>query len=119
MIRIAPAVFALLAIAGLSAATTPVELLKPITAEKYPDANAVVVFDSTVVTLQADGRNVTREHRLVKIMTEEGKKAYATSFDSYCLTWSRLEIRLARVITPQGRVVTVPKKDILDVPISL
>jgi transglutaminase-like putative cysteine protease len=119
MIRIAPVVFALLAIAGLSAAATPVELLKPITAEKYPDANAVVVFDSTVVALSADGRNVTREHRLIKILTEEGKKAYATSFDSYCLTWSKLEIRLARVITPQGRVVNVPKRDILDVPMPL
>jgi hypothetical protein len=111
-------VFALLA--GITAAAAPpVALLTSITAEKYPDANAVTVFDSTVVTLQADGRNVSREHRLVKILTEEGKKQNATSFDSYCLIYSKLEIRLARVITPQGKVVNVPKKDILDVPMPL
>jgi hypothetical protein len=72
-----------------------------------------------VVTLQADGRSVAREHRLIKILTEEGKKEHATSFDEYCLTWSKLEIRLARVITPQGKVVNVPKKDIVDVPMPL
>jgi hypothetical protein len=111
-------VFALLT--GIAAAAAPpVALLKNITREKYPDANAVTVFDSTVVTLQADGRNVTRQYRLIKILTEQGKKEHATSFDSYCLIYSKLEIRLARVITPQGKVVDVPKKDILDVPMPL
>jgi len=111
---------ALLILAGAAAAAAPpVALLKSITAEQYPDANAVIVFDSTVVTLQADGRNVAREHRLIKILTEEGKKEHATSFDSYFLTYSKLAIRLARVITPQGRVVNVPKQDIMDVPMPL
>jgi hypothetical protein len=120
MIRVTGVVSALLILSGAAwAAAPPVALLKSITAEQYPDANAVIVFDSTVVTLQADGRNVTREHRLIKILTEEGKKEHATSFDSYCLTFSKLEIRLARAITPQGKVVSVPKKDILDVPMPL
>jgi transglutaminase-like putative cysteine protease len=106
--------------AGIAAAAAPpVALLAGITAEKYPDANAVIVFDSTVVTLQADGRNVTRQHKLVKILTEKGKKRYATSFNSYSLTYSKVDIRLARTITPQGRVLNVPKKDILDVPMPL
>ena len=120
MIRTTSVVFALLFLAGAAvAAAPPVALLKGITAEKYPDANAVTVFDSTVVTLQADGRCVDREHHLIKILTEQGKKEHATSFDSYCLTYSKLEIRLARVITPQGKVVNVPKQDILDVPMPL
>jgi len=107
-------------LAGVAAAAAPpTELLKSITSEQYPDANAVTVFDSTLVTLQADGRNVTREHRLVKILTEEGKKQYATPWDGYCQTYSRVEVRLARVITPQGKVINVPKKDIVDVPIPL
>jgi hypothetical protein len=120
MIRATSVVFALLFLAGAAAAAAPpIALLASITAEKYPDANGVVVFDSTVVTLQADGRSVTRQHCLTKILTEQGKKEAATSFNSYCLTYSKVEIRLARVITPQGKVVDVPKKDILDVPMPL
>ncbi len=120
MIRVTGVVSALLILAGgAAAAAPPVALLKGITAEQYPDANAVIVFDSTVLTLQADGRSVAREHRLIKILTEEGKKEHASSSDEYCLTWSKLEIRLARVITPQGKVVNVPKKDIVDVPMPL
>ena len=120
MIRITRIVSAFLILAGAAvAAAPPVVLLKSITAGNSPDANAVIVFDSTVATLQADGRNVTREHRLIKVLTDEGKKEYATSFDAYNLTYSKLEIRLARVITPQGKVVNVPKKDIMDVPMPL
>ena len=120
MIRATKMVSVLVLVVGIAAAAAPpVALLKSITAEKYPDANGVIVFDSTVVTLQADGRSVSREHRLIKILTDEGKKEHATSYDEYCLTWSKLEIRLARVITPQGKVVDVPKKDILDVPMPL
>jgi hypothetical protein len=116
--------FCLLLLAGLAAAAAPAArhpaaLLETVTAEKYPDANAVIVFDSTLVTLQADGRSVTREHRLIKILTEQGKKAFATSFDEYCETYSKVVVRLARVISPQGRVTNVPKKDILDVPMPL
>jgi hypothetical protein len=111
-------VFALLA--GIAAAAAPpVEVLKSITPEKYPDANAVVVFDSTLVMLQADGRNMTREHKLVKILTDQGKQQYATTWDEYCLTYSKAEVRLARVISPDGRVTNVAKKDIVDVPTPL
>jgi hypothetical protein len=120
MIRVTCVVSALLILAGAAgAAAPPVALLASITAEEYPDANAVIVFDSSVVTLQADGRSVARQHRLVKILTEEGKKEHATSWDEYCLTYSKVEVRLARVITPQGKVVNVPKKDIVDVPMPL
>jgi hypothetical protein len=104
-------------LAGIAAAAAPpVALLKSITLAKYPDANAVVVFDSTVVTLQADGRNVTREHKLVKILTDQGKQEYATPEDEYCLTYSTADVKLARVIAPDGKVTNVAKKDIVDVP---
>jgi hypothetical protein len=113
------AIAAALLAGAAAAAAPPAELLKRITAEQYPDANAVIVFDSTLITLRADGRNVTREHRLVKILTEQGKQQFATSWDEYCQTYSKVEVRLARVITPQGNVVNVPKKDIVDVPVPL
>jgi hypothetical protein len=111
-------VLALLASAA-TAAPPPAALLKAITLDRYPDANAVVVFDSTFVTLQADGRNVTRQHMLVKILTEQGKQQYATTWDEYCLTYSKTEVRLARVISPEGKVTNVAKKDIVDVPTPL
>jgi hypothetical protein len=102
-----------------SAAAPPVALLKTITLEKYPDANAVTVFDSTLVALEADGRNVTRRHRLVKLLTEQGKQQYATTWDEYCQTYSKVEVRLARVVSPDGRVTNVSRKDIVDVPTPL
>ena len=102
-----------------AAAAPPVALLKTITLDKYPDANAVTVFDSTLVTLRADGRNVTRRHKLVKILTEQGKQQYATTWDEYCLTYSKAEVRMARVISPDGRIANVGKKDIVDVPTPL
>ncbi|MBN2464434.1 DUF3857 and transglutaminase domain-containing protein [candidate division WOR-3 bacterium] len=116
MTRTIRLVSALALLAGAaSAAAPPIALLKTITLDRYPDANAVVVFDSTLVTLQADGRNVTRRHKLVKILTEQGKQQYATTWDEYCLTYSRAEVRLARVISPDGRVTNVSRKDIVDV----
>ena len=111
-------VFVLLASIA-AAAAPPVALLKSVTLAKYPDANAVVVFDSTLVTLQADGRNVTREHKLVKILTDQGKQTFATTWDEYCLTYSKVEVKLARVIAPDGKVTNVGKKDVVDVPSPL
>jgi len=118
MTRIIKLVSALGLLAG-AAVATPVELLKSITLDRYPDANAVVVFDSTLITLQADGRSVLREHKLVKILTEQGKQQYATTWDEYCLTYSKAEVRLARVIAPDGRVTNVAKQEIVDVPTPL
>ncbi|HTW92434.1 MAG TPA: DUF3857 and transglutaminase domain-containing protein [bacterium] len=120
MTRINKLVSALALLASIAAAAAPpVALLKGITLAKYPDANAVIVFDSTLVTLQADGRNVTREHRLVKILTEQGKQEYATPEDGYCLTYSTADVKLARVIAPDGKVTNVAKSDIVDVPMPL
>jgi len=120
MIRLSGVVCALLLLANVGlAAAPPLAVLADITTEKYPDANAVVVFESTTVVLQPDGRSVSRQHRLIKLLTEEGKKQYATSFESYCQTYSKVEVRQARVISPQGKVVNVPRKDILDVPMPL
>lgn len=99
-----------------SAAPLPLAELARVTPERYPDANAVIVFDSTFVALAANGRSVERMHLLVKILTEQGKKQYARTWDSYCLTYSTARLKLARVITPAGKVIPVPKKDIVDIP---
>lgn len=99
-----------------SAAPLPLAELAQVTPERYPDANAVIVFDSTFVTLAANGRSVEREHLLVKILTEQGKKQYARTWDSYCLTYSTARLKLARVITAAGKVIPVPRKDIIDIP---
>jgi hypothetical protein len=107
-------------LAGIAAAAAPpVALLRGITLAAYPDANVVVVFDSTLVTLQADGRNVILRHVLLKILTEQGKQQYATPTDAYCLTYSTANIKLARVIAPDGKVTNVAKQDIVDVPMPL
>ncbi len=116
------AVFALLLVFlfGVPAAGgLPLDLLKSVTPERFPDANSVVIFDSTVVILERDGRSVTRTHRLVKILTEQGKADNAKSWDEYCLLYSTLQVKLARVISPAGKVHNVPAREIVDMPVPL
>lgn len=117
-IRLCIAVCALTA-AGFAASRPPLELLRQITSERYPDANAVTVFDSTAVTLEASGAYVSRTHHLAKILTEDGLNNNSRTWDEYCLTYSKATLKLARVITPSGKVIDVNPKDIVDIPVPV
>jgi len=83
--------------------------------EKYPDANAVIIFDSTDVKLQPDGSYLDTHHALIKILTEAGKKQYGEQNFHYYRVYDKIKIHTARVIKPDGRCIDVPADMIKDI----
>jgi len=91
-------------------------LLKTITTEEYSDANAVVVFDTIKYHVERDGKYRSYQHRLIKIFTVTGKSKFAEPVFHYYETYSKLQVKLARVIKADGRIVKVPKENIKEFP---
>ncbi|RKY71056.1 MAG: hypothetical protein DRQ24_08190 [Candidatus Latescibacterota bacterium] len=85
--------------------------------EKYPDANAVIIFDSTRVELEPSGEYTWTGHKLVKILNNRGKERYGEAKFTYCSIYDTVLIRKARVIQRDGTVLEVPPGAIKDVPI--
>ena len=94
-----------------------VQTLNQIQAEKYPDANAVVVFDSIRVDLQRSGKYVQREHKLVKILTAQGKENYSEAKTGYFSAYDTVLVTMARVIGRGGTIVDIPANQIKDIPL--
>ncbi|MBW7997105.1 MAG: DUF3857 domain-containing protein [Candidatus Glassbacteria bacterium] len=102
---------------GLAAQAGPelVEKLIAATAEKYPDANSVIVEADRTISYNEDGTYLHREHVLIKLLTETGKKRWGEQGHDYSRKYNTLRIETARVIKPDGRVVDVPEEMIKDV----
>ena len=47
-------------------------------AQQFPHSASVIIFDSTKVDMIESGLSYYHEHRLVKILTPEGAKQFAT-----------------------------------------
>lgn len=102
---------------AMAAGVSPEKIaqLASITAEKYPDANAVVVTDNRSVKFEEDGTYLDRSSKLVKILTEQGKRSNAEAGFDYTLQYDTLKIVSARVIKPDGSVIEVTDEMIDDV----
>lgn len=96
--------------------SVPFGLIQNISRSNYPDANGVIVFDSTRVNLKSSGKATILQHRLVKILSTYGKKKFGELSVSYCTIYDTVMIIMARIITPEGKVIEVPKKKIRDIP---
>ena len=96
--------------------SVPLGLIQNISRSNYPDANGVIVFDSTKVDLEPSGKATILQHRLVKILSTYGKKKFGELSVGYCTIYDTVMVLLARVITPEGEVIEVSKKDIKDIP---
>ena len=83
--------------------------------KKFPNANAIVVFDSTVYHYQANGLYTNYQHALVKILTKPGKRQNSEARFFYFRKYDAVTIELARVIKKDGSVIPVPKKMITDI----
>jgi transglutaminase-like putative cysteine protease len=94
----------------------PIKLLQGITSDRYPDANGVIVFDSTQVTVAANGTATTTSHRLVKLLTSFGKKKFGDMAFSYCSLYDTVIVEQARVIGADGKIYPLAKSEIKDVP---
>ena len=91
--------------------------LQNINREGYETANAVVVIDSTGIDLESSGKYVSIQHKLVKILTMKGKALYSEATFGYFAKYDTVIVEQARVISPNGNVMNVPKDDIKDVKI--
>lgn len=94
----------------------PTNLIQQATKEKFEDAKGVILFDSTSVEVESDGSAVYRAHKLVKIISPYGKKDFGEVTFLYYTREETLIVNLARVITPDHKVILVPKQNIRDVP---
>ena len=92
-------------------------LLAEISPEKYPDAHAVIVFDSTVVVVDTTGEKSRTQHRLIKILTSYGLKKFSEATLTYCTAYETTNVLLARVISADGTVISVTNQNIKDLPL--
>ncbi len=76
-------------------------------AGEYPDANAVVIFDRTLVEFEESGAFEQYSHSLTKILTDEGADDFADHSTVYHQRYGTSEILMARVIKSDGSEIVV------------
>ena len=97
-IKVAGLVFALCALSAFA---------DDITAEKYPDADIVLVDEHVDTVYQADGTYVTTEEDWKKALTERGRRSLSTLSIGYSLRYGKGEILLVEIIDAEGKVRAV------------
>jgi hypothetical protein len=79
------------------------------------DADAVVISDYTDIKVEKDGSFVREDYRLIKILTEKGKKQYGEkSKFSYHKRYNKISVEFARIIHSDGTYNEIPKDNIKD-----
>lgn len=94
----------------------PIDLIEQATTERFEDVNGVILFDSTLVKVEPTGKAVYQQHKLIKILSLHGKNEFSEVTFPYYAREGTLTVNLARVITPDHKLVLVPKQNIKDVP---
>lgn len=82
--------------------------------KEHPDANALIIFEKSWVEFEENGDFIKKEHSLVKILTEKGKKMFATNKIFYHQRYMNVDVLKARVINQDGTTVDVPQDAIKD-----
>ncbi len=73
--------------------------------KKYPEADAIVLFDKTRKIVYPDGTTTTYYHEVVKIFNTRGREKYGEFFITYALGGQRVKILRARTFKPNGEIV--------------
>jgi transglutaminase-like putative cysteine protease len=84
-------------------------------AEKYPNAGALILFCDEEIELTEQDTAVFSEHFLIKVLNERGKQDFAEVVIGYDSTYDKVELEYARTIRPDGIVVPVGSRHIRDV----
>ncbi|MBD3366674.1 MAG: DUF3857 domain-containing protein [Candidatus Eisenbacteria bacterium] len=82
--------------------------------EEHPDANAVVIFDRTLVEFDETGAFEQYSHSLTKVLTDEGVDDFADHSAVYHQRYGTNEILMARVIKPDGSEIVVGDELVTD-----
>ena len=78
-----------------------------ITAEKYPDADVVLVDETVDTVYQEDGTFVTVSEEWKKALTERGRRTLSSLSIGYSLRYGRGEILLVEIIDAEGNARSV------------
>lgn len=90
--------------------------LDAVRAEKYPDADAVIVLDQTHVNVEESGLSHVSKTQLIKVLTEKGAAEYATMRFDYDPASSFAEVKKLKIYRKNGKVETMPASRIFDLP---
>lgn len=96
----------LFAASVLYGAVTPEQLKAqsaPVTAEKYPNADSVLLFDFQSSVYQADGTAVETDDFYQKVLTETGRRDMRELTFRFNTTYEALEVPVLEVIKPDGQ----------------
>ncbi len=91
------------AVGAMCAAASLAFASDEITAEKYPDADTVIVNDKIETVYQADGTYVTTDEEWTKALTERGRRSLSTISIDYSLRYGKGEIVLVEIIGADGK----------------
>jgi len=78
-----------------------------ITHDSYPDCDEATVDHKIVEDYRADGTGEEQEELFVKVLTEKGKKEYASISTGFMLPYSTAEVVKVEVMKPDGKVEAV------------
>lgn len=78
-----------------------------VSAEEYPDADAVLVWDHTFAIYRPDGTGVSTNEWYEKILTEKGRRQSRTASFWMDVAYGFVEVCLAEIVKPDGTVVAV------------
>ncbi len=80
------------------------------TAQKYPDADTVILDTETRIKYEADGTSVQVADNAVKILTLKGVDEERVLQSYYSLSYSRAKISLVQILKDNGDVITLDLK---------
>ncbi len=80
---------------------------KNVTAERFPDADSVLVYDLEEITYQPDGLGTSTDDFYQKVLNESGRKQLRELSFRYNSTYEKLEVLAVEIIRPDGKTVKI------------
>ena len=80
---------------------------KEVTAERYPDADYVVIDNLIAAKYNADGTDTSVDDEYVIALTESGRRHLSTASVWYSASYGSARIECAEIVKKDGRVVPV------------
>ncbi|MBS3741234.1 MAG: DUF3857 domain-containing protein [Candidatus Cloacimonetes bacterium] len=99
------------------AQTVDYTFLQNFNRENYPDTDAIIVEDSTHIDLQENGKYVSTNYKLIKILSMKGKAQFSEASFGYFTKYDTIVVEEARMINPDGSIIEVKNENIKDVKI--